>query len=252
MSMRIPALVAVLLAALPAAALLIRADRDDAEYLELAERYPSAVPLLAPGGEGVLVAPRWVLTSAHVARGLQDTRPPARLSFAGRSHAIQSIHIHPQWHGGAAADVALVALREPVRGIEPSPLYRGADERGRAVVIVGHGLSGKIGEAAPGREGWDRRKRAGINTVDQVSAQGLELQIKSGDEASDLQAAAAPGESGRPAYLETPEGIFVAGVGSLTVQGREQYARVSAFAPWVDATMLALAREEADRLLDDR
>ena len=40
----------------------MRADRDDAEYLELATRYGACIPL-AFEGEGVLVASRWVLTS---------------------------------------------------------------------------------------------------------------------------------------------------------------------------------------------
>jgi secreted trypsin-like serine protease len=68
--MRSILLVAALFAALPSAAILIRADRDDAEYVELASRYPSAIEI-APGLEGVLIAPRWVLTSAHCAMLLQ-------------------------------------------------------------------------------------------------------------------------------------------------------------------------------------
>jgi len=64
------ALVAASLAALPAGALLMRADRDDAEYLELATRYGACIPL-AFEGEGVLVASRWVLTSTRVANGLR-------------------------------------------------------------------------------------------------------------------------------------------------------------------------------------
>jgi hypothetical protein len=244
--MRIPALLALALAALPASAVLIRADRDDAEYLELASRYPAAVPINAPDGEGVLVAPRWVLTSARVAKALQGLEPAPRLPLAGRAYQVQSFFMHPE----PDADVALILLREPVRGIEPGPLYRASDESGKAVVIVGHGLSGKIGEAPLPRERWDRRKRAAINTVDRVSPRALGLQIKTGDDASDLQGAAAPGESGRPAFIETPEGLFVAGVGSVTEGTWERYARVSAFAPWIDATLLAVAREEAQRLLD--
>ena len=54
-----------LAAALPCAAILIRPDRDDAEYLELALRYVSSLALGPSGGEGVLIAPRWVLTAAR-------------------------------------------------------------------------------------------------------------------------------------------------------------------------------------------
>ena len=70
---RIFALAAAALAALPAPAVLIRADRDDAEYLELATRYGACTPL-AFEGEGVLVAPRWVLTSSRVANGLRELK----------------------------------------------------------------------------------------------------------------------------------------------------------------------------------
>src|ERR1043165_6577920 len=59
-TMRSIALLAALLAAVPAQAILVRADRDDTEYVELATRYPSSIAL-APGIEGVLIAPRWVL-----------------------------------------------------------------------------------------------------------------------------------------------------------------------------------------------
>ena len=66
---------------LPAGAILIRPDRDDAEYLELATRYPASIALPA-GGEGVLIAPRWVLTAAHRAKALQEMKPaPKRRGF---------------------------------------------------------------------------------------------------------------------------------------------------------------------------
>ena len=40
---------------LPAAALVIRPDRDDSEYLELATRYTSSIALGASAGEGVFL-----------------------------------------------------------------------------------------------------------------------------------------------------------------------------------------------------
>ena len=162
--------------ALPASALLIRADRDDAEYLELASRYASSVALNAPGGEGVLIAPRWLLTSAESARALRDSRPPAKIAFGSRPYEVQAIFIHPEWRSGGEADIALVYLKEAVRGIEPSRLYREGDEAGRGVVIAGSGPTGRIGDGLPPRA--DGRKRAAINTVDRVTPRSLELRIK--------------------------------------------------------------------------
>ena len=84
--MRFPlgALLAAALAAQPAGALLIRPDRDDAEYLELATRYTSSVLLEAPDGEGVLIAPRWVLTAAHMAKALQEMKALPRFQSGCR------------------------------------------------------------------------------------------------------------------------------------------------------------------------
>ncbi len=147
------------LAALPAGAVLMRTDRDDAEYLELATRYRACTPL-AHEGEGVLVASRWVLTSARAANGLRDLKkalPP--ITFAGTEHEIQAIYSE----GG----LGLLLLHKPVTGIAPILLYRAADESGKTVVFVGHGAHGKIGEAATAA---DRKARAAINTVDRVTA----------------------------------------------------------------------------------
>ena len=248
--------------ALPAAALLIRADRDDAEYLELATRYASSVLLNAPDGEGVLIAPRWVLTAAHMGRALQELKPMPKLAFGAAQHEIQAIFVHPDWKKGGHSDIALLYLKSPVRGVEPTRLYRESDEGGKGVVIVGSGYTGKIGERPQPKERWDRKKRAAINTVDRVSPRTLGLKIKPPGEASDLQGAAAPGDSGGPAFIETPDGLFVAGIGYATddtnadgIVGNagdwEIYARVSYFVPWIEATMLGVAIEEAKALLGD-
>lgn len=226
--------------ALPAPALLIRSDRDDAEYLELATRYASSVALNAPGGEGVLIAPRWVLTSAHLAKALQDRKPAASLGFAGRPHAVRAVFIHPEWKPGGANDIALLFLEEPVQGVQPTPPYRGSDEAGKGVVIAGSGATGKIGEPTSMQRA-DGRKRAAINTVDRVTANTLGMRIKPPEEASDLQGALVPGESGAPAYLQTKEGLWVAGIAQQTDGGRETYARVSTFAEWIDATIWKVA-----------
>ena len=209
---------------LPAAALLTRPDRDDAEYLELASRYPSAITLTAPGGEGVLVNPRWILTAAHRAQALQPSKRPD----------IAAVFLHPGWKGGADNDVALVLLKEERRGIAATPVYRGSDENGKTVIIAGHGGG---------------RKRAAINTVEAVTPLTLRLRVKPLDDASDLQGALTPEETGAPLFVEVDGTILVAGVAHGTSGDVETYARASAFAGWIEATMLEVAKKEADDLL---
>jgi hypothetical protein len=253
--MRLILLVAALFAAFPAPAILIRPDRDDAEYLELATRYPSSVLLNAPDGEGVLIAPRWVLTAAHMVKALQELKTLPRLSFAGREYEIQSMVAHPEWKKGNPFDIGLILLREPVTGVEPTPIRRERDEGGLAGTLVGHGYTGKIGEK-PTREGWDKKARAAINTVDRLSPRTLGMRIKGPDEASDLQGAAAPGDSGGPFFIEDERGVRVAGIGYATddsnadgivgnIGDLELYVRISTFADWIDEAMFKAGVEEA-------
>jgi len=200
-----------------AAALLTRPDRDDAEYLELASRYTSSVRLSAPAGEGVLIAPRWVLTSAA------NTR--ASLRIGARDYAVQSTYTEGQ------SGIALLLLRQPIDDIEPTPIYRGRDEAGKGLVIAGHG--------------GDGRKRAGINTIERAAGRTLEVRIKKGDEASDLQGALTPSESGAAAYLQVDGDLFVAGIATAMSGDRETYARISSVADWIDETMFRAGVEEA-------
>jgi trypsin len=234
------------LAALPASAILIRADRDDAEYVELATRYPQSIALPA-GGEGTIIAGRWVLTTAGRAQAIQQMKPAPKVTVAGREHEIEAVHLHPDWKPGAANDIALLLLRKDARGIEPLPVYRASDESGKGVAIVGHGETGKIGARPIASDG---KKRAAINTIDRVEPRILGLRIKPAEEASDLQGATAPGDSGGPAIIETANGMYVAGVRFATDGDWELYARVSAFAAWIDAVMLDLAAKEAAELMD--
>lgn len=246
---RILAAIAACALAFPAGALLIRADRDDDEYLELASRYESALRLDAAGGEGVLIAPQWVLTAGSVAARLRDSGSGV-LRINGKDRAIEAIHTHPQ------VSLGLVFLRDAVKDVEPSRIYRESDEGGLGIVTTGHGSSGRIGDRPPYRI-VDRRKRAAINTVDRVAARTFGARIKAFEEASDLQGAATPDEIGRPAFIETKDGIFVAGIGIATedtngdgIRGNvgdwEIFIRVSAAADWIDATMLEAAAAYAN------
>jgi Trypsin len=239
-------LLAACLAALPAAAIMTRADRDDAEYVELASRYDSAIALGGAAGEGVLIAPRWVLTAAQRARALEGMKPLPRIRVAQTDFEIAAIFTHPAW-SGRGNDVGLIMLRKPVTGVIPTRLYRDSDELGKAVVIVGHGASGAIGTTAVVRDG---RKRAAINTIGRVQPRTLGLKIKSGDDASDLQGAAAADETGAPAFIETPEGLFVAGVAIATEGEWELYTRMSAYVTWIESVMLEAAKDEAAAFMD--
>jgi hypothetical protein len=238
---------------LPASAILIRADRDDAEYLEMATKYTSSVAIGIPGGgEGVLIAPRWVLTSAQVGSALRAMKSMPALTFDGRAYDIEDVLVYPTWRPGTpSSDLALLYLKKAVRGIKPTPPYRADDEGGHAVVIVGHGATGKIGVGSITSDG---KARGAINTIDRVSPKVLTLLVKKPEEASDLQGALMPGDRGGPAYLQEKDALFVAGIAIgtdlETGSDAQLYTRVSAFVPWIEAALLRAAKNELRDQLD--
>ena len=240
-SIRIALVLAAAAAVLPSAAIVIRPDRDDAEYLEMASKYGSSVAIGIPGGgEGVLISPRWVLTSAQVGSALRAMKAMPALAFDGRAYDIEDVLVYPTWRAGTpSSDIALLYLKKPVRGVKPTPLYKADDEGGQGVVIVGHGGDGKA--------------RAAINTVDRVSPRVLTLLVKKPDEASDLQGSLSPGDRGGPAYIQEKEDLFVAGIAigpDANDEKAQLYTRVSAFLPWIQKALDKAAKEELREQLE--
>jgi hypothetical protein len=107
--------------ALPARGILIRPDCEDAKYLELGEQYPSSCLIGIPDGEGTLIAPRWVLTAAHITKEVAAADPRPRPRIGTATYAIEEVYVHPGWKKRGPHDIALLKLARPVVGVEPTP-----------------------------------------------------------------------------------------------------------------------------------
>ncbi|MEM7048661.1 MAG: trypsin-like serine protease [Acidobacteriota bacterium] len=226
-------------------AIIIRHDREDARYLELAKTYSQVVRMQAPGeipdGVGTLVAPQWVVTAAHIATLLE---PGHIVKVAGRDFEIAAIFIHPSWNDGPH-DIALVRLESEVPESHPALLYRKRDEIGQLITVVG---DGDKGDGRTGPVGNDGRMRAATNRIDEASDFWLKFVFRDGPRATDLEGISGPGDSGGPAFVEHRGDLYVVGVGSgqstRATQGREglygvteYYTRVSSYLKWLDDTM---------------
>ena len=231
--------------------IITRHDVEDSAYLELGARYAAALVGMnlgaeggPPDGHGVLVAPGWVLTAAHVAT---EVEPGHELSAGGARHAAAEVILHPEWDGGAGDDIALVRLATAVPNVAPVDLYEANDEVGRTVIVVGRG---DLGTGLTGPEGNDRRLRGATNRVDGAD-EGLlwwRFDAPADRGVTTLEGISGPGDSGGPALVDVDGRVFVAGVSSSqstrATGGREgvygvteYYVRVSVYADWLERTM---------------
>ncbi len=238
-----------------ARAIAIRHDVDDSAFIELARGFPAVAAVQCAdgscglGAESTLIDPRWLLTAAHVAASLKRGDPA---EIGGATYLIERVILHPDWQSEAdiSADIGLIQLAQPVRGIAPVQLYDADDEVGMIAVFVGRGGTGT---GLTGYVSEDRRLRAATNRVESVVSGSLlrfVFDAPGHPDVTDLEGISGPGDSGGPAFVERNGAIYVIGVGvgqnTRPANGQrghyrvlELYARVSAFSLWIRSTLAA-------------
>ncbi|MGV3618891.1 MAG: S1 family peptidase [Fimbriimonas sp.] len=234
---------ALALAASASFAIVIRHDRDDARYRALAERYRGPVCGIGTGGHGTLVAPRWVVTAAHVVDRADAFSGFA--SFGDRHVPIKAVYLHPTWAlPGGRTDLALVELAEEVKRVKPARFYERGDETGKRIVFVGQGYTGTGLEEPKAADGaW----RAAQNTITEVDDRFIAFDFDRPPAGDDLEGISGPGDSGGPAFLEEKGNLYILGVssgnsaprgqGHCTYGSQERYGRISNHVDWLRATM---------------
>ena len=242
---------------IPTPAISIRHDTEDSLYIELGNKFPAVCRVGHRGGDGTLIAPRWVITAAHVAQGI-FRREGNGLKIYFRNEdlgfAVKRVFLHPDFIPMQGSDIALIELEKPNNTIRPLHLYSQRIEEGKEIIIVGHGdqKTGLGGE-------WivDGIKRGATNTIDEVTKDKIVFDFDEPPSGTILEGTAGRGDSGGPAIIMEDDLDYIAGISSAGMPGKngpgtygavEYYTRVSTHLPWLANTMENPRHEHA--LLD--
>ncbi|ANB16384.1 S1 family peptidase [Dokdonella koreensis] len=257
-------------APLTASAVVIRHDVEDAKYRIPASVFPALADL--PGeGQGVLIAPHWVVTAAHAvpSQGLDD------VTIGGVARKVERVVAHPGYKrlpealgkqavasGDASEvmaflanvdDIALVRLAAPVADVAPVVLYRQSDEIGRTVTLIGKGATG-TGIEGQGLHAYHRTElRRAFNVVTGADVRWLSYTFDAPPAGLPLEGITGSGDSGGPVLVDADGGQQLAGLASWNkyaqssvrpfhagLYGQVVYSvRISRYAGWIDGVMSA-------------
>jgi hypothetical protein len=174
-------------------------------------QFPGVVSFRAAENKctGVLVHPEVVVTAAHCLAGTTGIRARFGEDFSPREFLVDSAVcvMHPAYDGGAANDVGVCRLVEPVEGVPITPLAVGCEidqlTAGLPVTVVGFGVTGA-------GDDYGIKRFAQTEVVDAVEADGT---IRVGD----ATVGGCIGDSGGPALVRYPDGVWrVAAILSLS------------------------------------
>jgi hypothetical protein len=220
-------LLAVVAMAMPAYAVVIRHDVPDSKYLVPVKDFP-ALADLPSGGQGVLIARRWVVTAGHTTR---DMPPHGNyVMINGKRRAVSRIVRYPDYMDfsvrwsklfddvksmdaaswmaeyvsvrASMHDIALLELTSPVDDVSPVALYRRSDELGQIAKIYGKGATGTdLLGADPSTSSRGALRRA-YNRILKADNQLLVYRFDCGADALPLEGVIGDGDSGGPVLIE--------------------------------------------------
>jgi hypothetical protein len=241
-SQRIWVLLCMSIAWIPVHAIVVRGDAPAEAALSEPAEFPAVVSLLDGRAVGTVIADEWILTAAHVAAAVNTD---SIVAIDGQTRRIVEVVLHPSWDAErvgqpGVTDLGLLRLNAPLR---PSPAvvpYRGCQELGMVIDIVGWGRTGDGRDPVLVK---DHQFRRGQNRITALAPR-LRFRFDSPESgnALPLEAVSGPGDSGGPAFVMRNGALYLVGVSSFQQDEAspglygviENYERVSDHVHWID------------------
>jgi secreted trypsin-like serine protease len=267
-------------AAAPAGAVVLSDGASDTDSRALANsfEYSSVGQIFETTGSGnftasgVMIAPGWVLTAAHVtaaATSLTFYTDGGSTDFsASRTGGIaaDAWYTNPAFTGVGTdgGDIALIHLGNmpacfAAAACQTATIYTGASELNKLATMIGYGHTGT---GSTGATAFDGLKRSGSNTVNQIYGASNDILLADFDSGSSAdnatgsrtpvtnEAIIASGDSGGGLF-EIIGGIeYLVGITSFIAAPLDGiidsdygdvagWTRVSSYASWIDSTIAA-------------
>ncbi|WP_346838277.1 trypsin-like serine protease [Microbulbifer sp. SAOS-129_SWC] len=261
--------VALIAASSAADAIIIRDDISDDKYQIPASTLPALADF--PGeGHGALISPHWVVTAAHVVhmRNIQE------ITINGAPREVESVVVHSEYKMppkslikealasgdgsrlraflASCDDIALIRLKAPVTDVQPISLYRGSEELGRTVELIGKGATGNGKEGVAPHSSHRTTLRRAFNVISGVDTRWISYTFDSPKSALPLEGAAGDGDSGSPVLIREKGQWQLAGLVSWDSSPRDlrtyrgpnygdggNNVRISHYFAWIEGTISA-------------
>lgn len=118
-------------------------------------------------------------------------------------------------------DIALVKLKSPVTDVKPISLYRGNDEIGRTVQLIGKGATGNGDEGVEPHSPHRTTLRRAFNVISSADARWISYTFDSPESAVPLEGMAGNGDSGSPILIREEQQWQLAGLVSWDSSERD-------------------------------
>lgn len=261
-------LIVLLVVSFSASAIVIRDDVEDSKYRVPDSEFPALADL--PGeGHGALIAPRWVVTAAHAVGWQPDIK---QIVLDGKPRDVARVVFHPGYRKppqklidqtlatgdatllvvalSASDDIALIELAQPVADVSPIAVYKGDDELGKVVELVGKGATGTGASGYTFDSPHRTQLRRAFNTVTNVDGRWLCYVFDKPSSGLPLEGMSGNGDSGGPALIQVDGQWELAGLTSWKVlQGDARTirmglygqgscnVRLSHYSGWIESVM---------------